>query len=112
MDGGIGGGAGAKKGDTPYGYPRRPRPLSSQLVFPPSPFLSVIVVVVVVSFVGVVVDARTFAMIGASSGSVGMGALVEQDAPAAETVNGAGEREGSGNGRKRGRGQKTGSGWE
>ena len=47
------------------------------LVFPPSPFLSVVVVVV---------DARTFAVIGVPLGSVGVGALVERDAAVVETV--------------------------
>ena len=61
------------------------------LVFPPPPpFLSVIVlsvvVVILVASVVVVVDARTFAMIGVPSGGVGVGALVERDATAVETV--------------------------
>ena len=86
------GGAGAKKDDIPHGYPRRPRPLSSQLVFLPSPFLSVIVVIVSVVFVVVVIDARMVAMLGTLSGSVGVGALVEQDASAAEIVDGAREK--------------------
>ena len=64
------------------------------LVFPPPPpFLSVIVlsvvvvvIVILVASVVVVVDARTFAMIGVPSGGVGVGALVERDATAVETV--------------------------
>ena len=39
-------------------------------------------------------------MLCASSGSVGVGALVEQDVSAAEIVDGAGERDGSGRGRR------------
>ncbi|ETW81227.1 hypothetical protein HETIRDRAFT_452601 [Heterobasidion irregulare TC 32-1] len=92
--------AGAKRGSIPREYPRRTSLLSPQRVFPPPTFLIVVVVVVDIA----VVDARTVAMLGPSSGSVSVWASVGQDASATVIVGGTGKRDGGERGRRCGRG--------